>query len=325
MEKENKPKVEEDGFNGFDNDILDPDDFEDEHHEGDGKGDGEGKPGEGGDDPNKKPKEGEGKEGDAEGDGKNPEAKPGENDPDNPGESEEEKVKKEKEKNAYYAQLRRKKEAEERAAKAERAKRDKLIRDQATVEGKLSVLKENPYTKKPVVDVDDLETYEIMRELDEQGKDPIEDFAEEVSKRKREARKKADDEAKAKKEADEKMQAQAKEEVNAFKKAHPDVDLAKLSDDPDFIEAGKNLFGKVPLDTIYEIYEARKAKKGKKSDGDDDEQSNGDEGDDIAKKITKTPKPGAGAGKKEKSVLDMTDEEFKEHEEQSKKDSGDFF
>ena len=324
MEKKTKPGVGEPGFNGFDDDILDPNDFKDDEAEG---GDGEGKdkkdPKKGDDDPNKKPGKGDGKEGDDEGaDKKDPKKDPDKKDPKSDAELTDEE-KKEKEKNAYYAEMRRKKEAQEKAKKiAEQEARDKQLKEQATIEGKLSVLKTNPYTEKPIRDAEDLEIYEIQRELEKAGKDPVNDLSEEIANRNRIKKKKAEDEAKAKKDADLKQQEDVRKEVDDFKKAHPDVDIAELSKDPEFIKVAEGKWGNWPLEAIYSKYLLDK--KDSKA-GDDKGDDEGDGTDKVAKKATKVPSPKPGSSSKEKSVLDMTEKEFKEREEKSKKEVGDFF
>jgi len=78
-------------------------------------------------------------------------------------------------------QERRAKELAEEKKKAER---------EAYLKGiKMALGDRNPYTDKPIIDEEDLEEYEIMKKLDEQGKDPVEDYSDYIKEQKRLAKK----------------------------------------------------------------------------------------------------------------------------------------
>ena len=89
------------------------------------------------------------------------------------------------------------KKEQEKKAKEER---DKIERDAYLKGLKRALGDKNPYTDKPIVDEEDLEEYEIMKKLEEQGKDPIEDFADYIKQQKREAKNKALEDKKAEEE-----------------------------------------------------------------------------------------------------------------------------
>lgn len=139
--------------------------------------------------------------------------------------------------NANYAQIRRK--AEEDANKKLESERQKAFN-----EGKLEAYKGkiNPYTEKPITDLTDVEMYEEMYRLEQEGKDPIKDLPEALATKERE-------QAKAIQERKE-MEAKTKEEIDEFQKKYPDVNLGELLQDSffnDYIQ-GKNK-------SITELYE----------------------------------------------------------------------
>ena len=76
-------------------------------------------------------------------------------------------------KNAEFARKRREAEKEEAVKKAR-------------VDAIKEVLGTNPYTKKPIEDADDVEEYLLMKQIENDGKDPIADYPEYVKKQARE-------------------------------------------------------------------------------------------------------------------------------------------
>ena len=143
--------------------------------------------------------------------------------------SNEESTEQSAEENAKYASIRRK--AEEDAQKKIQEAETK-----AYEKGRLEAYKGkiNPYTNKPIVDSSDIEIYEMMYKLEQDGKDPINDLPDALSDRRREEQKALAEE----KERNEK----ARQEIDDFEKKYPDVNLQELLNDSFFNDyiSGKN-------------------------------------------------------------------------------------
>jgi hypothetical protein len=97
----------------------------------------------------------------------------------------------------------------------------------------------NPYTDEEIKDEADIDEYLLMRELDKQGKDPINDYASAV---KGKAREKAEKTA-----ADEKRVA----ELQEFAQKYPNVDVSALLNDARF---GKFAGKRVQHETLATVY-----------------------------------------------------------------------
>ncbi|MBE6664466.1 MAG: hypothetical protein E7602_08250 [Ruminococcaceae bacterium] len=146
----------------------------------------------------------------------------------------EEKVpKQDKAKNAEMARKRRERELEE-------------ARRQARFEGIKSVLKENPYTKKPIEDDADIEEYLLMQEIAKDGKDPVADYSEYAKKR---AREKAS--SQARKEA---VNDKITKELEEFATVHPGVNVNDVLDDKMFKSFADGKLGKKSLADVYREY-----------------------------------------------------------------------
>lgn len=213
----------------------------------------------------------------------------------------------EKEKRAEFARKRREREAAEKEER-ERKEREERIKREAATQAELGMIKENPWTKKPIKDEKDLEIYKIMKELDDQGKDPLEDLpealAERARKREEESKKAVDDEKKV---ADE-----LKKEIDDLRKKYPKVNTRELADDPLYNEIAEEKGGRWTVTEIYEEYLKRKGTK--KPDADEDEQHRIEE---IAKGNKQTSSNGGSAGKGgQKPVSEMTPEEFRAYYKQ---------
>ena len=150
------PNKEE--FNGFDDDIFSPEDFDEEEIPEDDELDDE--------------SETDDNEEQVENQEENPQTTEETDEQVKTQEETEvdEKAKAEAEKNSYYAQKRREREA------AEKAKREKEIREAAKLEAQLEMLKTNPYTNEKIVDEEDLRIYKLQKAIEEKGGDPISDL-----------------------------------------------------------------------------------------------------------------------------------------------------
>ena len=220
----------------------------------------------------------------------------------NPQKSEEEL---EKERRAEQARKRREREANEKAER-ERQAREEQIRKEAETNAKLGVITVNPWTNKPIRDKQDLEIYEIMKQLDESGKDPLSDLPEALAQRARDsaaASKKAEEDAKL-------VQDNLKKEISDLRKKYPKVNTKELADDPLYEEIAEEKGGRWTVLEIYEEYLHRKgdAKKGE-DNSDEDKRIK-----EIAKGNKQTSSNGGSSNKGgEKKVEDMTDEEFRSY------------
>ena len=149
---------------------------------------------------------------------------------------EEKKEVQSQEDNSKYAQARRKAEAEMELKVKEAYQKGRM----ESFIGKL-----NPYTQTVIKDETDIQVYENMYALDQQGKDPVTDYAGYVADKQRE-------EAKAKAEAD-KLQKEAENDIAEFTEKYPDINLSELLEDDmfkDYIEGKRK-----PLITLYENYQ----------------------------------------------------------------------
>lgn len=212
-------------------------------------------------------------------------------------EDDEKSQKRDLKKDASFAEKRREKE------RLEREQREAKIKEEAKIEGKLSVLKTNPYTNEKIEDDEDLKIYEIQKTLDDEGLDPISDLPKRLAELERN-KKKAE---KAQAEEQEKINVSLKKDIENFKKAYPDVDTKKLASDNEYLEFAKGKIGRWTTQEIYEAYQAKKEKSSAKEKKAMVEK----EADDVSKKITKNPSSTPSGTLPPKTVENMTKEEFK--------------
>ena len=296
MEK-NKPVANEpqEKFRGFDNDILDEEDFEESPDKAE----------------DEKPVV---EEGEKPADDNQDEDEKG--DESNESDAEKEAKKQSKEENARYAEARRQAEEKARLAKEREAEKAK-IKEEAKIEAELGLIKKNPYTNTTIEDEEDLEIYKVQKAIEDEGGDPVADLASRLAKISRE-KKRAEKErldAEAKKKAED--EAYIANDIAELRKAYPDVDLASLARDIDYQEFIK---GKVKRWTSTELYEGYMAHKNKSA-----EKPNEDEEEVIAKggkQITKVPSPQPQGKSSIKNIDEMSDEEYLKNE---KAKSVDFF
>lgn len=128
-----------------------------------------------------------------------------------------------KKERAMYARARRtvEKSVEEKHKKA---------LDKAYERGRLEAYKGkmNPYTNTEIKDLTDVEVYEDMFKIAEEGGDPLKDYASYSADKKRE-------EARIKQEESER-QAKAEQDIDDFQKKYPDVNLSDLFKDKNFLD-----------------------------------------------------------------------------------------
>ena len=147
--------------------------------------------------------------------------------------------------NAENARRRREQEQAQRIEAASRKARVDAIID--ALDGK------NPYTGEPMKDAHDVAVYETMKRIEKNGGDPVKDFAKALAEDARKA-----EATRTQADAVSKWYA---DDLAAFRKAYPAVDVQKLIADPDFREfAEAQVMAKVPLAKIYGGYEKLRAK-----------------------------------------------------------------
>lgn len=304
-EKEKK----ENFFNGFDDDILTDEDFEEEGAEGDK---GEGKT----DNPADKTDGTEGKTAEDKTDEGSVKTDEGKSDEDKKADEAKKKAE-EAEKNAKFAEMRRKQEAEAKAKKEREAELERAKREAAT-KAELGVLKENPYTGEKIEDESDLEIYKIQKSLEDEGKDPVKDLPKKLAQIQREKAAEAKKVADSRAEVEAKAKEKATKEVNELRTAYPDLNTAELAKDPLWLEVSGDKLDRLTLKEIYEFYYLPKKNQSKQTKTDDTkvDEENG-------KKVTKVPSSNSNGGKTSpKNYLEMTDEEYLKAE---KADNEDFF
>lgn len=193
-----------------------------------------------------------------------------------------------KEQNAYYASLRRQREKQSSGQKktpAEESAYQKGYR-----KAQMDAVKENPYTGSPITSEKDFDIYLQMKELEDEGKDPLKEFPNYVARKLKEA----EDEQKAKDEEAQRIQSDIKKQLNELAKTHPECNLAELSKKPDFMKYAETRVGRW---TYTEIYEGWMATQGKPTS-------------ESRAKEHGTPNPIGAPAKGKKSISEMTDEEF---------------
>lgn len=140
---------------------------------------------------------------------------------------------------------------QERKAKEQAEERKKAERDAYLKGIKRALGDKNPYTDKPIVDDEDLEEYEIMKKLDEEGKDPIEDYADYIKEQKRLAKKQVET---SKKEEEERMKF-VSEGIAEVDKRYGAGTAEKYLNDKDFQEFGSDFLNSgVPLPVVIGKY-----------------------------------------------------------------------
>lgn len=187
--------------------------------------------------------------------------------------------------NAKYAQMRREAEAKAKAEKEE-----------AYRKGLIDGVKVNPFTKEPIEDDYDLEIYQIQEELNQQGKDPVAELPRELAKRKRDkansekekaAQEIAEKQAQDKRYA-ESMEAKRKEIEQVREKYGLSKDeIGLLLTEGEFAEKVKEKENRWTLDEIFEAFYRP-----------------------ISQDKRRTPNVTPGGSKVEKSIMDMSDDEF---------------
>lgn len=126
-------------------------------------------------------------------------------------------------------------------AQRRRAERDREVREKAIIE---AIGGRNPFTGEEVKDSADIEEYLLMRKIENEGGDPVVDFAKHHKVQAKELAA-----AKEKETAEKEWYARDRE---AFTARFPDVDLGALVKDENFALFSQGKVGEMPLADIYE-------------------------------------------------------------------------
>lgn len=141
------------------------------------------------------------------------------------------------EENSKFAAIRRK-------AEEEAQKKIQEAETKAYEKGRLEAYKGkiNPYTNTPIVDTSDIEIYEMMYKLEQDGKDPINDLPNAITDRRRKEQQALAEEHE--------RSTKARREIEEFQTKYPDVNVQELLNDSFFNDyiSGKNK----PLTDLYE-------------------------------------------------------------------------
>ena len=194
--------------------------------------------------------------------------------------------------------------------KKEREEREKKIKEDAELSGKLSVLKENPYTHEKIEDADDLRIYEIQKQLDDEGLDAIEDLPKRLAEIYRKERQQKEQENKANLEQQEKL----KKDVEDFRKVYPNVNIEELANNDEYIKYGEK-DGRWKRWTMIEVYEGYLAEKERNS-AKEKKAMIDKKADEVSKNMNQNPSSVTKGTPQTKSVKDMNIEEYKSYMKQ---------
>ena len=199
----------------------------------------------------------------------------------------------------------------------EREERERQIKEQAKLEAELGVFKENTFTNQDIVDEHDLKIFKIQQQIKKENGDPFYDLPKKIAEinRKEQAEIKAkEEEIKDKEEERKKQQSLQSEEIVGFHKRNPNIKLEDL--------VKKGFDEKVDLYNEEMTYAERvyaflnEISTQEDSDDKEEDESN-------SKRKVKTPSSiSSGSKGSKKSYLEMSDKEFIEME---KAESLDFF
>jgi len=200
-----------------------------------------------------------------------------------------------------------KKAEDEKARNAEEArKRREREKQEAIDKARLDAIKDlydvNPYTNEPIESEDDIEEFKIMRKIEKDGGDPITDYHKYLKKYNKEKAQQIEERTKA--------EEHTQKDIEAFRTAHPEVQLNDVLKDEDFAIFSEGKIGNVPLTKIYEDFQKFVGKY--KSDTDKaKEEAEKKAKEEAARKLAQqqaTPGSlGGGAAPKELYTLDQID------------------
>lgn len=152
-----------------------------------------------------------------------------------------------KEENSEFARARREREQAKAIDKA-RAEAQAKATEEERVKNIIEFVGTNPYTKKPITNADEVNQYLRMRRIEQNGGDPMADYADEIDREEKARAKKRQDEA------DEQKRVQS--DVSEFQRTHPNADLKGLLSTDRLFRALFNDKGDKSLNDVYSEYDA---------------------------------------------------------------------
>ena len=116
------------------------------------------------------------------------------------------------------------------------------------------VVSKNEFTGEAIEDEDDVEEYLMMKKIDEEGGDPLFDFAKYQKKFRKEKAEKAEKEQKEESitDTDSELKERIKSDASEFISKYPKVSMNELFEDASFIAFAEGKLGNKPLSEIYE-------------------------------------------------------------------------
>lgn len=200
-------------------------------------------------------------------------------------------------KSSYYAQLRREKEAKEKSANVEKTHNTDLQNSylKGVIKGSGG---KNPYTNKEIKDEFDLQEFELMTKLAQEGKDPINDYLDALKQRERETRLEQS-------KIEEKKQNKFKE-LDDFSAKYGVNKLSELLQDDNFLKFCDNFKDDVEITRVYELYQG--------INKDIDKRAEELAKDKYARILSSTGGTNKGATA-HKSFRNMSKEEFRQYQE----------
>ena len=148
-------------------------------------------------------------------------------------------------KNAEFARQRREREKAEEKAKQE-------------LEFYKREIGVNPWTEQPIEDADDIEEYRLMKQIEKEGGDPLNDYAKRLKlqrKEKKEQKENKASNASFSELTEEQKQARVNEEITEFSSQYPDVNVSELFENESFMDFAGEYLGKVSLSVAYGMYQ----------------------------------------------------------------------
>lgn len=200
-------------------------------------------------------------------------------------------------KSSYYAQLRREKEAKEKSANVEKTHNTDLQNSylKGVIKGSGG---KNPYTNKEIKDEFDLQEFELMTKLAQEGKDPINDYLDALKQKERETRLEQN-------KIEERKQNKFKE-LDDFSAKYGVNKLSELLQDDNFLKFCDNFKDDVEITRVYEIYQGM--------NNDIDKKAEELAKDKYARILSSTGGTNKGATA-HKSFKNMSKEEFRQYQE----------
>lgn len=155
------------------------------------------------------------------------------------------KPKQDSAKNAEFARQRREREKAEEKAKQE-------------LEFYKREIGVNPWTEQPIEDADDIAEYRLMKQIEKEGGDPLNDYAKRLKLQRKEKKEQKENKASNvsfSELTEEQKQARVNEEITEFSSQYPDVNVSELFENESFMDFAGEYLGKVSLSVAYGMYQ----------------------------------------------------------------------